>query len=119
MLDVIRMTRALRPDDIKWPVDANGKATNRLELLTSVNKLDHYKAHDALSDVYATIAVANLIKQKQPKLFDFLLQYRDKKEVEKLVVSPEPFVYTSGRYSTENEKTTIAITLAPHPTQRG
>lgn len=119
MLDVIRMTRALRPDGIEWPLDANGKATNRLELLTSANKLDHYKAHDALSDVYATIAIAKLIRQKQPKLFDYLLQYRDKKEVEKLVVKPEPFIYTSGRYSTENEKTTVAISLAPHPIQKG
>lgn len=37
MLDVVRMTRALRPDGIEWPVDSEGKATNRLELLTSLN----------------------------------------------------------------------------------
>ena len=37
LLDVIRMTRALRPDGIIWPLDTEGRATNRLELLTKEN----------------------------------------------------------------------------------
>lgn len=119
LLDVVRMTRALRPDGIQWPFAPDGKPSNRLELLTSVNKLDHYNAHDALSDVYATIAVAKLIKTKQPKLFDYLYKLRNKRDVEKLVVSQAPFVYTSGRYSAEHEKTTIVVMVAPHPTQKG
>ena len=119
LLDVSRMTRALRPDGIKWPFAPNGKASNRLELLASVNKLTHDKAHDALSDVEATIAVTQLIKQQQPKLFNYLLSMRDKKNVESLVTKPAPFVYTSGRYSSEGDKTTVAVTIADHPTQKG
>lgn len=113
MLDIVRMTRALRPDGIEWPVDEEGKATNRLELLTKLNGVDHFKAHDALSDVEATIAVARLIKQKQPQLFDYLLKLRDKREVLKLVNldDKKPFVYTSGRYDVEHEKTTVAFPL--------
>lgn len=113
MLDVVRMTRALRSDGIEWPVDAEGKATNRLELLTKLNGVDHLKAHDALSDVEATIAVARLIKDKQPQLFEYLLKLRDKKEVLKLVNldDKKPFVYTSGRYDAEHEKTTVAFPL--------
>jgi exodeoxyribonuclease I len=60
LLDVARMTRALRPEGIEWPFDAKVKPTNRLELLSSLNKLDHANAHDALSDVQATIALAQL-----------------------------------------------------------
>lgn len=119
ILDVVRMTRALRPDGINWPFTPDGKASNRLELLTSVNRLDHFNAHDALSDVNATIAVARLIKQKQPKLFDYLLSMRDKNAIAKLVNSSEPFVYTSGRYSAEFEKTTVVISIASHPVQKG
>ena len=119
MLDVSRMTRALRPDDIEWPYASDGSPSNKLELLASVNKLTHDKAHDALSDVNATIALAKLIKQKQPKLFEFLLKMRDKKEVENLVIGHQPFVYCSGRYSGEFLKTTVAVTLAAHPTQKG
>lgn len=115
MLDVVRMTRALRPDGMKWPVDENGKAVNKLELIAKENDLLHTKAHDALSDVEALIGVAKLIKTNQPKLFDYLLTTRDKKAVAKLVnlEEPQPFVYSSGRYDAEFEKTTVAFPIAP------
>ena len=82
LLDVSRMTRALRPEGIKWPFAPDGKPSNRLELLSSINKLDHDNAHDALSDVNATIALARLIRDKQPKLFDYLLSLRTKQAVQ-------------------------------------
>ena len=115
MLDVVRLTRALRPEGINWPVTEDGRATNRLELLTAMNGLKHEHAHDALSDVYATIAVAKMIKEKQPELFKFLFKMRDKKEIKKYVnlENPQPFVYASGRYAAEFEKTTVAFPLAP------
>ena len=119
ILDVSRMTRALRPEGVEWPFDSEGKPSNKLELLAKANKLNHSQAHDAASDVEATMALARLIKQKQPKLFDYLLSMRDKKHVEELALKPEPFVYTSGRYSGENLKTTAAITVTTHPTQKG
>ncbi len=92
---------------------------NRLELLASLNKLDHVSAHDALSDVGATIALARLIKAKQPKLFDFLLTLRDKKKAAVLVGDGQPFVYTSGKYPGEFEKTTVAIVVAESPKPGG
>lgn len=117
LLDVVRMTRALRPDGIKWPFAPDGKPTNRLEFLTAVNKLDHSKAHDALSDVQATIAVARLIKNKQPELFDYLLKHRGKKEVKALVDKNTPFVYTTGRYPSQCAHTSVAVKLAGHAQQ--
>ncbi len=113
ILDVVRMTRALRPEGIEWPVNEEGKATNRLELITKYNGVDHYQAHDALSDVMATIAVARLIADHQPQLFEYLLKLRDKREVMKLVNldDKKPFVYTSGRFDAEHDKTTVAFPL--------
>lgn len=119
LLDVVRMTRALRPEGIKWPFAPDGKPSNRLEYMTSVNKLEHANAHDALSDVLAAIDVARLVKQKQPKLFDYLLKHRSKKMVAPLVGSGQPIVYTSGRYSSEFEKTTIAAMVAEKPDKAG
>lgn len=115
LLDMVRMTRALRPDGIKWPIGSDGRATNRLELLTSLNGLDHENAHDALNDVLATIALARLIRSKQPKLFDYLLDMRDKNKVQALVTSGKPFVYASGKYPSETEKTTVAVFLCENP----
>jgi exodeoxyribonuclease-1 len=117
LLDVVRMTRALKPDGIQWPFAPDGKPTNRLEFLTSVNKLGHDKAHDALSDVHATIAVAKLIYDKQPELFKFLLETRKKGNVKTIVDSGKPFMYTSGRYPSEYAHTTAAVLLGRHSEQ--
>lgn len=118
LLDAIRMTRALRPEGIEWPFAPDGKPANRLELLTSINKLAHSDAHDALSDVLATIEVARLLRNKQPDLFDYLLKQRDKKAVRELVLKGAPFVYTSGRYSSELLHTTATVLLSKHPNGR-
>lgn len=119
LLDVVRMTRALRPDGIKWPFSPDGQPSNRLEYLASVNKLDHASAHDALSDVMAVIEVARLIKRNQPKLFDYLLKHRSKKMIAPLVGAGRPLVYTSGRYPSEFEKTTIAAMVIEKPDKSG
>jgi exodeoxyribonuclease-1 len=119
LLDAVRMTRALRPDGIIWPFSPEGKPTNRLELITKLNGIDHYAAHDALSDVHATIAVARLIRDKQPKLFDYLFEARSKKAIQALVDQDAPFVYSSGRYPSEFEKTTVAIRVADNNQGRG
>jgi len=113
LLDVVRMTRALRPKGIKWPVDDSGIATNRLELIASVNGIDHFKAHDALSDVEALIAVTRLIREKQPQLYEYLLKMRDKNEVKKLVNLDykQPFVYVSGRFDAGYNKATVSFPL--------
>ncbi len=114
MLDVVRMTRALRPDGVTWPHDDKGKPVNKLELLAKANNLLHTKAHDALSDVEALIGLARLLKSAQPKLFDYLLRVRDKKEVAKLVnlERPEPFVYSSGRYNAAFDYTSVAFPIS-------
>lgn len=119
ILDVSRMARALRPDGINWPFGPDGKPTNRLEYLASVNKIDHRGAHDALSDVRATIELAKLIKAKQPKLFEFLFNARSKAQVINFLKNNEVFVYSSGKYSSEYEKTTVATVLCDHPEGNG
>ena len=112
ILDVVRMTRALRPEGIKWPT-IDGKAVNKLELLSAENGLEHEKAHDALSDVVALIGVTKLIAEKQPQLFGYLLKLRDKNEIKKLVSLDDkaPFVYASGRYDAAFNKATVAMPL--------
>jgi exodeoxyribonuclease-1 len=115
LLDLARMTRALRPEGIEWPFASDGTPSNRLELLAAVNKLDHVNVHDAMSDVTASIALARLIRNKQTKLFDYLLRMRDKSKVGALVGKGLPFLYSSGRYPSEYEKTTVAVMLAAHP----
>lgn len=113
LLDVVRMTRALRPEGIQWPFDDKGAAVNKLELISKINGIDHFKAHDALSDVQALIAVTKLIHDKQPQLYDYLLKMRDKNEIKKLVNLDykQPFVYVSGKLEANYNKTTVGFPL--------
>lgn len=115
LLDVVRMTRALRPDGIKWPVKEDGQPVNSLEMLAAENNFDHKRAHNAMSDVEVLVDLARLLREKQSKLFDYLLKMRDKKEIAKLVNldDPQPFVYASGRYPIGLGHTTVAYPLAP------
>lgn len=115
LLDVVRLTRALRPEGINWPVTSEGRPTNRLELITKENGITHEHAHDALSDVCALIAVTKLIHDKQPQLFDFLYNHRNKRDVADLVNldNPQPFVYATGRYSSATCHTSVAYPFAP------
>lgn len=115
ILDLVRMTRALRPEGIEWPFTPEGKPTNRLELLTKANNLEHEHAHDALSDVYATINITKLVRTKQPDLFKYLFGCRTKKEVSQVMLAGKPFVYTSGKYSSETLNTSAAALLVKHP----
>ena len=89
-----------------------------MEELTKANGIAHEAAHDALSDVYATIALAKLIKSTQPKLYQFLWQHRTKTEALKLLQfgSFKPVVHVSGMYSVLNHRLAVAMPICKHPT---
>ncbi len=120
IIDLVRITRALRPEGIKWPVTEDGVATNRLELITQANDISHDAAHDAMSDVYATIAVARLIKEKQPRLYQYVFENRSKHKVAQLLnlAHPQPVLHTSGMYPGDVCNTAMIIPLAQHPVNK-
>ncbi|MCL2038764.1 exodeoxyribonuclease I [Candidatus Saccharibacteria bacterium] len=111
LLDVVRLTRALRPDGINW-VEKDGKQSNKLTDLSSANQLEHAQAHDALSDVRALIALAQLLRAKQPKIFDYLFHLRSKAAISDFVFSGQPFLFATGRYAYPS-KTTAVLPLFP------
>ncbi|MDP1771827.1 MAG: exodeoxyribonuclease I [Methylobacter sp.] len=118
LIDVLRAARALRPEGIVWPVNGEGGSSFRLDQLTQVNNIAHEAAHDALSDVYATIAIAKLVKQAQPKLYEFLLLHRVKAEALNLLQfgSFKPVVHISGKYPAVKNCLAIVLPVCKHPT---
>jgi exodeoxyribonuclease-1 len=115
LLDVVRCMRALRPDGIVWPVHDDGKPSLKLEHLSAANRLVHDAAHDALSDVRATIALARLVRSRQPRLWDFCLKLRRKEAVLAEIGANRPFLHISGMYAAERGGIAIVWPLAPHP----
>jgi exodeoxyribonuclease-1 len=118
ILDTVRAAWALRPEGIEWPLHADGKPSFKLEDLAAANGLVHEAAHDALSDVRATIALARVVRRAQPRLFDFCLKLRQKNAVLAEIGVGRPFIHVSGRYPTERGCLAVVWPLAPHPTNR-
>ena len=119
IIDMVRLTRALRPEGINWP-EQDGRPSIRLELLTAANDIKHEAAHDAMSDVYATIAVAKLIKEKQPRLYDYIYKLRKKAAVSQQINlrTREAILHASSRYSAERGAIAIVMPLCQHPTNK-
>lgn len=121
LLDVVRTAYALRPEGIQWPIKSDGKPSFKLGDLSTANGLLHESAHDALSDVYATLALASLIKKTQPKLFDFCFGLHKKNQVMTelgLPTSPahaQPFLHISGMFAPERGCLALMWPLAMHP----
>jgi exodeoxyribonuclease-1 len=116
IIDMVRLTRALRPEGINWP-EQDGRPSIRLELLTAANGIKHEAAHDAMSDVYATIAVAKLIKEKQPRLYQYIYNLRKKSEVSQQIDlrSRDALLHVSSRYSAERGAIAMVMPLCQHP----
>ncbi len=124
LLDVVRMVYALRPDGINWPLKEDGTVSFKLEDLAKANGLEHAAAHDALSDVRATIALARLIKRLQPRLFDFALSLHKKDRVLQELQLPNissqsrPFLHVSGMFGVARGCIAVMWPLAQHPTNK-
>lgn len=120
LIDVMRCAYALRPEGIVWPTTEEGRPSFRLEELTRVNGIAHEAAHDALSDVYATIAIAKLLQNAQPKLYQFLWESRLKPQVEQLLQlgSYQPLVHVSSKYPAQQSCLAVILPLCAHPTDK-
>ncbi|HEA54240.1 exodeoxyribonuclease I [Marinobacter antarcticus] len=120
IIDMVRLTYALRPEGIVWPRKDDGSPSFKLEALTTANGIAHEAAHDAMSDVEATLAVAKLIREKQPKLFDFVLNNKDKHSARGMLdtAAMKPVFHISAKYPATRGCCAMVAPLAEHPTNK-
>ena len=120
ILDLLRLTHALRPEGINWPEREGepGLTSFRLDQLTVANGIAHEDAHDALADVHATIAIARLVREKQPRLFDYYFNLRLKRNVQQQIdlQNHEIMLHASGMYPAEFGAIAPVLPLIQHPT---
>ncbi len=114
---------ALRGDAIKWPrweeidVKKYPKAAGRkgvcfkLEFLSKANGIGHDHAHDALSDVRATIGLARLIREKEPRLWSWALANRTTAKVQEAIADMKPVVWVTPRFGVAQGCTGVVATL--------
>jgi exodeoxyribonuclease-1 len=117
LIDLARTVHALRPDGIEWPTRDDGTPSFRLEQLTAANGLEHGPAHDALADVRGTLALARLLRDRQPRLWTYLFELRRKQAVWRLLDldGMTPLVHVSGRYPAARGCLAVVAPVARHP----
>ncbi|MFT7286837.1 MAG: exodeoxyribonuclease-1 [Halieaceae bacterium] len=120
LIDAVRTAYVLRPQGINWPRRDDGLPSFRLEDLTRANGIEHGQAHDALADVRATIAMAGLLRDRQPKLYTHLFALRRKPALKQLV-DPEamrPLLHVSGMFGGARANLGLILPLFWHPQNR-
>lgn len=120
LLDTVRACHAFRPDGINWPLREDGTPSFKLGDLTAANGIGHQSAHDALSDVQATIDLARLIKARQPRLFAHCLNLRKKPAVVDEIgpTDGRPFLHISGMFGAARGCLAVVVALGWHPSNR-
>lgn len=120
IIDMARAAYSLRSEGIHWPTNEHGKPSFKLEELSKANGLVHEAAHDALSDVYATIAFAKLIKEKNPKLFEYAFSMHKKDKPAEVINTQTraPFVHISRNYGSERGFIAPVMPIQVHPTNK-
>jgi exodeoxyribonuclease-1 len=117
LLDFARLCQALRPEGLAWPTREDGAPSFRLEHVAAANGIAHDRAHDALSDVEATLGMAQRFRAAQPKLWHYHLRFRDKREAGALL---QPFgellLHVSSRFPAQRHCAGLVLPLMPHPT---
>lgn len=117
IIDMLRLCAATRPEGIEWPRRPDGAVSFRLQDLTEANGIEHSAAHDALADVHATIAMARLVRERQPKLFDYVYRLRDKRQVMAAIdlQKHKPVLHVSGMYPSRWRHLALVAPLCAHP----
>ncbi|MEM9304895.1 MAG: exodeoxyribonuclease I [Pseudomonadota bacterium] len=117
LIDVARLCYAVRPDGVEWPLHDSGKPSFRLEDLAGANGIAHGRAHEALSDVEATLGLARRLRTAQPRLIDYCLGLRDRRNAERLLnpISRQPCVHVSSRFGADRGCLAVVLPLAQHP----
>jgi exodeoxyribonuclease-1 len=115
LIDLLRLTCALRPDGIHWHFDADGRPGFRLEDLARVNGFDVDRAHDALVDVSNTLELARLVRHRQPRLWQWALGLRERARVEALLERGEILLHASSRFPAAEFCIAPVLPLFRHP----
>jgi exodeoxyribonuclease-1 len=123
IMDLARACYALRPDGIEWPLREDGMPSFKLEHLAQANRLEQSRAHDATSDVIATLGLARLLRGRQPRLYEWTFALRHKRAVAPKLANAlagrHPLLHVSHKYPAQRGCLAMVVPLAEHPMREG
>ncbi|MDU8351260.1 exodeoxyribonuclease I [Pseudomonas syringae pv. actinidiae] len=108
---LVQLMFAFRPESLEFPKKEDGSFSLKLEQLSAANGIVHERAHDALSDVYATIGLARIIKGAEEKLYRFAQSMTVKQNAQDLILQGVPLLHVNFKYQQENRNTSLVHPL--------
>ena len=130
-LDTLKMLQSVsiyEPDSLTFPIAQNGRPTYKLDQLAPANGFNHANAHEAMSDVEATIFMCRKVRDLSPDTWSRYMRFSNKASVLDFCESEDVFGLTEvyfGRPYTfllhkigvnpENQNEVIAIDLQHLP----
>ena len=92
VLNLCRMTAALRPDVIRPSTDDSGRTIFKLKQIAEANGITVPFSHSAMADVSTTLALCQLIRNQAPDIWSQFLRFSKKATVESFITGEEAFV---------------------------
>lgn len=93
-LSLVMAADAVSPAQLVVPVSEEGRRTFRLQQLAAANGVAHARAHDAMSDVLATVGLCRMVHQRSPDLWQRFVRFSNKATVSDFVDAEDGFVLT-------------------------
>ena len=118
LIDLVRTASSIRSEGINWPKNEAGEIVLKLDQLAPANGIEHADAHDALADVRATIELARLLKQAQPRLYNYVFQLKHKAQVwgQLDLTMRKPVLHVASIYGRKKGYLSLVGAFAKHPT---
>lgn len=91
---LVMAAAAVSPACLNVPIDPEGRPIFRLEQLALANDVAHEQAHNALSDVVATLELCRLVHQRSPELWQRFVRFSKKATVGDFVEAEDGFMLT-------------------------
>lgn len=91
---LVMAAAAVSPACLNVPIGPEGRPVFRLEQLALANGVAHEQAHNALSDVIATLELCRLVHQRSPELWQRFVRFSKKATVADFVEAEDGFMLT-------------------------
>ena len=100
VLSLVRAANSLAPGVLEVPLNEKGRPTFKLDQLAPANGFEHTNAHEALSDVEATIFMARKIKESLPHIWESAKQTASRKLATEMITETPCFVQSVTYFGT-------------------
>jgi len=112
-LPILQAISLLEPTVVNFPLNAKGNKSFKLDRIAPANGFDHQNAHEAMSDVEATIFMCRLVKNNAPEIWDNFCSNADKFRVLEFTKGKHPYALIRSFFGKVSVSPVATIDINP------